>query len=71
MLYVVLDVLVIALVIRLAIGGRDRTRAYLLMAAGWLVLVAADTGRALLVLLGTYDPASPVEAGWPAWPGRR
>jgi diguanylate cyclase len=63
-LYVVLDVLVIALVIRLAIGGRDRTRAYLLMTAGWLVLVAADAGRALLVLLGTYDPSSPVEAGW-------
>jgi hypothetical protein len=26
--------------------------------------VAADAGRALLVLLGTYDPSSPVEAGW-------
>jgi diguanylate cyclase len=39
-LYVVLDVLVIALVIRLAIGGRDRTRAYLLMTAGWLVAYA-------------------------------
>jgi diguanylate cyclase (GGDEF)-like protein len=63
-LYVVLDVLVLALVIRLAIGGGDRTRAYLLMTAGWLVLVAADAGRAVLVLLGTYDPASPVEAGW-------
>ena len=34
------------------------------MTAGWLVLVAADMGRALLVLLGTYDPSSPVEAGW-------
>jgi diguanylate cyclase len=63
-LYVVLDVLVLALVIRMTIGGGDRTRAYLLMTAGWLVLVAADAGRALLVLLGTYDPASPVEAGW-------
>ena len=64
MLYVVLDVLVLALVIRLAIGGGDRSRAYLLMTTGWLVLVTADAGRALLVLLGTYDPASPVEAGW-------
>ena len=63
-LYVVLDVLVLALIIRLAIGSGDRTRAYLLMTAGWLVLVAADAGRAVLVLLGTYDPASPVEAGW-------
>jgi diguanylate cyclase len=53
-----------ALLIRTRSPGRDRTRAYLLMTAGWLVLVAADTGRALLVLLGTYDPASPVEAGW-------
>jgi hypothetical protein len=52
-----------ALLIRTRSPGRDRTRAYLLMTAGWLVLVAADTGRALLVLLGTYDPASPVEAG--------
>ena len=34
------------------------------MTTGWLVLVAADAGRAVLVLLGTYDPASPVEAGW-------
>ena len=64
MLYVVFDVLVLALVIRLAIGGGDRSRAYLLMTTGWLVLVAADAGRALLVLLGTYDPSSPVEAGW-------
>src|SRR5215208_2448688 len=62
MLYVVFDVL--ALAIRLAIGGGDRSRAYLLMTTGWLVLVAADAGRALLVLLGTYDPSSPVEAGW-------
>jgi len=62
-LYVVLDVLVLALVIRLAVGGGDRSRSYLLMAAGWLVLVAADLGRAVLVLLGTYDPSSPVEAG--------
>ncbi|HEV8424235.1 MAG TPA: EAL domain-containing protein [Actinomycetes bacterium] len=64
MLYVVLDVLVLALVIRLTIGGGERTRAYLLMTYGWLVLVAADAGRAVLVLLGAYDPASPVEAGW-------
>jgi diguanylate cyclase len=64
MLYVVFDVLVLALVIRLAIGGGDRSRAYLFMTAGWLVLVAADAGRALLVLLGTYDPSSPIEAGW-------
>jgi hypothetical protein len=64
MVYVMLDVLVLALVIRMAIGAGDRSRAYLLMTAGWLVLVAADAGRALLVLLGTYDPSSPVEAGW-------
>jgi diguanylate cyclase (GGDEF)-like protein len=63
-LYVVLDVLVLALVIRLAIGGGDRSRAYLLMTAGWLVLVGADAGRALLVLVGAYDPTSPIEAGW-------
>jgi diguanylate cyclase len=64
MLYVIFDVLVLALVIRLAVGGGDRSRAYVLMTAGWLVLVAADVGRAVLVLLGTYDPSSPVEAGW-------
>jgi diguanylate cyclase len=64
MLYVALDVLVLALVIRLMIGAGHRTRAYRLMTAGWLALVAADAGRALLVLLGTYDPSSPIEAGW-------
>jgi hypothetical protein len=64
MLYVIFDVLVLALVIRLAVGGGDRSRAYVLMTTGWLVLVAADVGRAVLVLLGTYDPSSPVEAGW-------
>jgi diguanylate cyclase (GGDEF)-like protein len=61
---VVLDVLVLALVIRLTIGGGDRTRAYLLMTAGWLVLVAADAARAMLVLVGLDDPASAIEAGW-------
>ena len=69
MLYVVFDVLVLALVIRLTVGGGDRTRAYLLMTAGWLVLVAADVGRAVLVLLGTYDPAARLRpAGWSPTP---
>jgi diguanylate cyclase (GGDEF)-like protein len=64
MAYVALDVLLLALVVRLTISGGDRTRAFALITAGWLVLVAADSGRALLLLTGTYDPASPVEAGW-------
>ena len=62
--YVALDVLLLALVVRLAISGGDRTRAFALITAGWLVLVAADSGRALLLVTGSYDPASPVEAGW-------
>jgi diguanylate cyclase len=64
MVYVALDVLLLALVVRLTISGGDRTRAFALITAGWLVLVAADSGRALLLLTGTYDPTSPVEAGW-------
>jgi len=64
MVYVALDVLLLALVVRLAISGGDRTRAFALITAGWLVLVAADSGRALLLLTGSYDPASPLEAGW-------
>jgi diguanylate cyclase (GGDEF)-like protein len=64
MVYVALDVLLLALVVRLAISGGDRTRAFALIIAGWLVLVAADSGRALLVVTGSYDPTSPVEAGW-------
>ena len=64
MVYVALDVLLLALVVRLAISGGDRTRAFALIVAGWLVLVAADSGRALLLLTGSYDPASLVEAGW-------
>jgi len=64
MVYVALDVLLLALVVRLAISGGDRTRAFALIIAGWLVLVAADSGRALLLLTGSYDPTSLVEAGW-------
>ena len=64
MVYVALDVLLLALVVRLAISGGDRTRAFALIIAGWLVLVAADSGRALLLLTGSYDPTSPIEAGW-------
>jgi diguanylate cyclase len=65
MVYPALDVLLLALVIRLTIGGGGtRTRAHLMIVAGWLVLVAADSGRAVLLLNGVYDPASPVEAGW-------
>jgi hypothetical protein len=68
-LYVVLDVLVLALVIRLAVGGGDRSRAYLLMTTGWLVLVAADVGRAVLVLLApTTPPARSRPAGWSPTP---
>src|SRR4029450_7632033 len=44
MVDVVVDVRVLALVIRLAIAGADGSRAYLLMTTGWLVLVAADAG---------------------------
>jgi hypothetical protein len=55
-----------ALLIRTRSPGR--TRAYLLMTAGWLVLVAADAGRALLVLLGTYDPSSRRWPPSPTWP---
>jgi diguanylate cyclase (GGDEF)-like protein len=64
MAYVALDVLLLALVVRLAISGGDRTRAFALITGGWLALVAADSARALLLVTGTYDPASPVEAGW-------
>ncbi|HEX8132661.1 MAG TPA: GGDEF domain-containing protein, partial [Actinomycetes bacterium] len=64
MAYVALDVLLLALVVRLAISGGDRTRAFALITGGWLVLVAADSARALLLVTGAYDPASPVEAGW-------
>jgi hypothetical protein len=64
MVYVALDVLLLALVVRLAISGGDRTRAFALIIAGWLVLVAADAGRALLLVTGSYHPTSPVEAGW-------
>ena len=64
MVYVALDVLLLALVVRLAISGGDRTRAFALIIGGWLVLVAADSGRALLLLTGSYHPTSPVEAGW-------
>jgi diguanylate cyclase len=64
MVYVALDVLLLALVVRLAISGGDRTRAFALIIGGWLVLVAADSGRALLLVTGAYHPTSPVEAGW-------
>jgi diguanylate cyclase (GGDEF)-like protein len=51
--------------VRVAIGGAARSPALWMMTGGWVVLCAADSVRALMILFDVYDGGSgPVDAFW-------
>ncbi|MGH2664028.1 MAG: sensor histidine kinase [Actinomycetota bacterium] len=62
--YPLADVLLVAVLVRLAVGVWSRTPAYAFLVAAIVANLAADTVYAVLVLEGTYVSGHPVDAGW-------
>jgi PAS domain S-box-containing protein len=63
--YPLMDVLLLAVTIRLAVGAGKRDRAFYLLAAGVMALLATDAVYGLSQLSGViYQNGGPLEAGW-------
>ena len=59
-----MDLVLVAVGIRLALGGGGWTRAAVLLAGGLGLTVLADIVYNLQLLAGTYTMPGPVDAGW-------
>lgn len=62
--YPLVDLLMIAALVRLAVGVWSRTPAYALLVAGMLSTLFADVVYAVQAVNGTYYTGHPVDAGW-------
>ncbi|MGZ8692879.1 MAG: hybrid sensor histidine kinase/response regulator [Gaiellaceae bacterium] len=62
--YPVLDIVVLAVALRLVVGGVSKTPAFLLLASSISVLLASDALYAWMQLHGSYAPGSVVEGTW-------
>jgi signal transduction histidine kinase len=61
------DVLVLAVVARLAVGAGHRPRAWRVLMVSVIALLAADVAFGLLQLAGTWEWGGPVDLGWIAF----
>ncbi len=62
--YVAIDLLLLAVLVRLLLTPGGRPLSHLLLALGMVGQLAADTGYALGILQGSWFYGSPVTAGW-------
>ncbi|HUR18487.1 MAG TPA: EAL domain-containing protein [Acidimicrobiales bacterium] len=62
--YPLMDVLLLAVAARLAVGGGTRRPAFYLMGLSILSLLAADVAYAAIQLTGSFDLGTPFDAGW-------
>ena len=62
--YPLADVLLVAVLVRMAVGVWSRTPAYGLLVAAIASNLVADVIYAVMVLKGTYVSGHPVDAGW-------
>jgi diguanylate cyclase (GGDEF)-like protein/PAS domain S-box-containing protein len=63
--YPLMDVLLLAVTVRLSVGGGKREPAFYLLAAGVVALLATDAAYGLVQLSGViYQNGGPLEAGW-------
>ena len=65
--YPLMDVLLLAVAARLAMDSGLRRPAFHLLFLSMLCLLGADTAYGLIVLHGTYNTGSPLDAGWIAF----
>jgi PAS domain S-box-containing protein len=65
MAYPLMDLLLLAVVVRLAVGSGRREPSFFLLSAAAVALVATDTAYGLVQLSGAiYQNGGPLEAGW-------
>ena len=63
--YPLMDVLLLAVVVRLAVGGGRRGPAFFLLVFGSVALLATDAAYGMIQLSGViYENGGPLEAGW-------
>ncbi len=65
--YPIGDVAVLAIAVRLAVGGGRRPGAFWLLTGGLVALLGADALYGYLNLSGTFSEHSPVDVGWIAF----
>jgi PAS domain S-box-containing protein len=62
--YPVMDVLLLAVVVRLLVSHRKRNPTFQLLALSFVVTLIADAVYAVTALAGTYSDGNAVDAGW-------
>ncbi len=67
MSYPLMDVLLLATVVRLAVGGGTRPPAFHLLLVSVLALLCTDAFYSVIQLSGGYHTGSPIDVGWMAW----
>jgi diguanylate cyclase (GGDEF)-like protein len=65
--YPLADILLLAVVVRLAVGAGSRPAAYRLLAASVIALLLVDAVYAWLSLTSGYHTGSPIDVGWMAF----
>jgi len=62
--YPIMDLMVLVIAVRMVLGTGARTPSFVLLSASVAALLAADTGYAMLDLLGVDQFVSPLDAVW-------
>jgi signal transduction histidine kinase len=65
--YPVMDLIVLAAAVRLAVGAGRRGSVFLLLFVGTVAVLIADVIYGWHILQGTYEQGSPLDAGWIAF----
>jgi PAS domain S-box-containing protein len=61
------DIMVLAVAVRMAVGGGRQSPAYFLMVCAIAALLSTDSIYGWIVLHGTYHPGDPLDGGWIAY----
>ena len=67
MAYPIMDVLLLATVVRLVVDGGPRPPAFWVLCCGVGALLITDTLYSIIQLTGGYHTGSPIDLGWITW----
>jgi signal transduction histidine kinase len=67
MAYPIVDVLLLATVVRLVVDGGPRPPAFWILCCGVGALLVTDTLYSIIQLTGGYHTGSPIDLGWMTW----
>jgi signal transduction histidine kinase len=67
MAYPIMDVLLLATVVRLVVDGGPRPPAFWVLCCGVGALLVTDTLYSIIQLTGGYHTGSPIDLGWMTW----